>query len=335
VTARLSGTFARRPFVLQRNESDFAFVSRLMEEEGIFYFFGHDEGGHTLVLGNTPAAHDHLDSVDFDGDGQLKRGEVVFDWEKTQELVAGKVTLWDHCFELPHNHLEATKVLPDLVQTEATRGLEVFDFPGGYAQQFDGVDPGGGERPAELQKLFPAATRAAGLRAEELAAGAIEIEGASSVRRLTAGATVQLEKRFDGKYLITSCTHRASRFGDRIRYDNSFTCIPDAVPFRPARTTPKPELGLETAFVVGPAGEEVFADKYARIKVQFHWDRAGTKDQNSSTWIRVSHPHALENVPEVGDEVIVAFLHGDPDQPIVLGSVWNAADMPPRETSTG
>ena len=300
VTSRLSGTFARRPFVLQRNESDFAFVSRLMEEEGIFYFFRQNADGHVLVLGNTSDAHDHLDTVEFDDDGQLKRGESIFDWERERELVAGKVTLWDHSFELPASHLEGTKALTELVQTEATRALEVFDFPGGYAQQFDGVDPGGGDQPAQLQKLFPAATRAASLRAEELAAGAIEIAGASSVRRLTAGATVQVEKRFDGKYLLTGVSHRASRFGDRVPYENSFTCIPDAIPFRPARTTPGPDLGVETAVVVGPPGEEVFADKYARITCSSTGTAAGPRTRTRRRGSGSCTPTASRTSPRSG-----------------------------------
>lgn len=334
VEFELQGSFEPRPYVLQRNESDFQFVSRLMEEEGIFYFFRHSTDGHRLVVANTPESFTGLPAVQFDGDGERKRAETVYAWERTQELRPGKVTVWDHCFELPTNHLEATNLLPEHLRTPATEGLELYDYPGGYADRFDGVDPGGGDRPAQLQKLFPAAARDAELRLQAEAADADTISGGSSVQSFAAGSTFGLEKRFDGRYLLTSVSHRASRAGDRLRYANSFTCIPDAVPYRPRRLTPRPVLaGTTTAVVVGPPGEEIFADKYGRVKVRFHWDRGSGGD--SSNWVRVAQPatSGFYSLPEVGDEVLVAFEHGDPDRPYVLGALWNAADMPPEDTT--
>jgi type VI secretion system secreted protein VgrG len=326
---RLQGSYEKWDYVFQRNESDLAFVSRLLEDEGIWYFFAHSEEGHTLVLGDTPEAHPSLPAVQFDEDGERKREQLVHAWERTQELEPGKVTLWDHCFELPHDHLEATATLPEHLRTPATEAAEIYDYPGGYAGRFDGVDAGGGDQPAELQKLFPAAERAAALRMQAEAAGAVTVAGASSVRALAAGGTFELRGRYEGRYLLTSVSHRASRRGDRLRYANTFTCIPDAVPFRPPRATAQPFLGPETAVVTGPPGEEVFTDKYGRVQVKFHWDRS---EGQASPWLRVVQPAAGGfSLPEVGDEVLVAFEHGDPDRPYVLGSLWNPGDMPPQE----
>jgi type VI secretion system secreted protein VgrG len=332
VQLELRGGYDRRAYVVQRNESDFDFVSRLLEEEGIFYFFRHSADGHTLVVADSPESHHALPAVQFDADGERKRAETVYDWERTQELRAGKVTLRDHHFQLPDDPLEATSLLPEHLRSPATEQLEIYDYPGDYAQRFDGVDPGGGDRPSELQKLLPAAARAAELRMQAEAADAVTVAGASSVRSLAAGAAFTLERGFEGRYVLTSVTHSASRIADRLRYANTFTCIPDAVPFRPRRVTPRPVLaGTETAVVVGPPGEEVFADKYGRVRVKFHWDRS-SGDDNSSTWIRVSQlaTSGSFSLPEVGDEVLVAFEHGDPDRPVILGTLWNPSDPPPE-----
>jgi type VI secretion system secreted protein VgrG len=123
-----------------------------------------------------------------------------------------------------------------------------------------------------------------------------------------------------------------------LRYENTFTCIPEGVPFRPARVTPRPAAGPQTAVVVGPPGEEIFTDKYGRVKVQFYWDREGQRDEDSSCWVRVSQPSSgsgsgVSWVPEVDDEVIVAFEHGDPDRPVVLGAVYNPRRVPPPRTA--
>ena len=143
--------------------------------------------------------------------------------------------------------------------------------------------------------------------------------------------------------MLTSVSHTARQAGYRSgesdggTYENQFTCIPAAVPYRPSRTTPKPVVpGTQTAVVVGPAGEEIFTDKYGRVKVQFHWDREGKNDADSSCWVRVGTPWAGKNwgmihIPRIGQEVIITFLEGDPDRPIIVGSVYNADMMPPYE----
>jgi type VI secretion system secreted protein VgrG len=352
VEFQLTGQYPARDYCVQYRESDFDFASRLMEEEGIFYFFRHGDDGHTMVVADSPASHPSLGTVPFDATG--KTPGAVLDWEKTQELRSGKATLRDHHFELPAATLEFQQgIQPTALVGEvehrlalpANQGLEIYDYPGGYAKRFDGIGPGGGDQPAELTKIFPAGERAAALAAQLEAAASIEINGSSLRRNLVTGSSMDLERsedRFNGRYLITGVTHRAHVVGDPstatpkdLDYANTFTCIPASIPYRPPRVTPKARVeGPQTAVVVGPAGEQVFTDKYARVKVQFFWDREGKKDEKSSCWIRVAAPHAGSSpggfiLPEVGDEVVVAFLEGDPDQPIIVGSVWNAEKPPP------
>jgi type VI secretion system secreted protein VgrG len=175
---------------------------------------------------------------------------------------------------------------------------------------------------------------------------AIVIRAKSNVKHLVSGYKFTLQRHFnaDGDYVITSVRHQASLAADYrsgkeelLTYENDVTCIPAALPYRPRRKTPKPVVqGSQTAVVVGPSGEEIFTDKYGRVKVQFHWDREGKNDENSSCWIRVGTSWAGRQwgairIPRIGHEVIVDFLEGDPDQPIVVGSVYNADMMPPYE----
>ena len=341
LSLRLQASYERRTYIVQYRESDYDFLARLLEEEGIYYYFEQSPEGHQLVLVDGLPGHSPLEPVRFDLDGELKRSrESVFAWEKSQNLRAGKLTLWDHCFELPHSNLEGSALLQEsvaaggvthLLRTAAGNGLEVYDYPGGYAARFDGIDAGGGEQPAELQKLFAAASRTAALQMQAEAASALEISGASSVRALAAGRILTLtgSERFGGKYLVTGVTHKFERRGDRVAYSNTFTCIPEGLQFRSPHTTPRPVAGVQTAVVVGPPGEQSFHDKYGRIKVQFHWDREG----NSSKWVRVALPagSGLFSLPEVEDEVLVVFEHGDPDRPVVVGTLWNAAKPPPQE----
>jgi type VI secretion system secreted protein VgrG len=182
---------------------------------------------------------------------------------------------------------------------------------------------------------------------QEEALGSLVVRGASNCGHFVTGSKFKLKRHFSadgGPYVLTSITHAARGSGDfragqtgTFQYHNDFTCIPLELPFRPPRMTPKPVVhGTQTAKVVGPPGEEIFCDKYARVKVQFFWDRQGKNDQNSSCWIRVGTPWAgkqwgMIHIPRIGQEVIVDFLEGDPDQPIIVGSVYNADMMPPGD----
>jgi type VI secretion system secreted protein VgrG len=351
VDYQIQGTFPERDYCVQYRETDFNFASRLMEEEGIYYFFKHTDSGHKLVLANAPQGHPDLPEQSKAIFQEMTGGVLddrVHTWEKAQELRSGKVTLWDHCFELPHKHLEADATIPDSVKAGKVTHklkvggndkLELYDYPGEYAQRFDGVDKGGGDRAADIKKIFDDNKRTVSIRMEEEAAAGVMIRGAGNCRSFVSGHKFTLEQHFngDGPYVLVSVEHSGRPIegnGGDLAYQNSFTCIPAAVVFRPSRRTPKPFVqGTQTAVVVGPKGQEIFTDKYGRVKVQFHWDREGQYDANSSCWIRVGTIWAgkgwgIVNVPRIGHEVIVAFEEGDPDRPIIIGSVFNADHMP-------
>ncbi|MEX2118232.1 MAG: type VI secretion system tip protein TssI/VgrG, partial [Pirellulales bacterium] len=277
----------------------------------------------------------------------------VFHWEKVQELRSGKYTLWDHSFELPDQHLEAENTIQDSVsvgqvshklKVGGNDQLEIYDYPGEYAQRFDGVDRGGGEQPSEVEKIFEDNARTVGIRMQQEAVPSLVVRGSGACPQFVSGHKFTLERHFnaDGEYVLTGVEHSANLSGDyrsgesgTCQYMNSFVCIPAGIPYRPLITTPKPTIhGTQTAVVVGPSGEEIFTDKYGRVKVQFRWDRQGTNDGNSSCWVRVATPWAGKqwgaiHIPRIGQEVVVAFEEGDPDQPIIVGSVYNAEQMPP------
>ena len=349
-------SYQRREYCVQYRESDFAFASRLMEEEGIYYFFKHTEGGHRMVVADMPASMPDCDPSEViyeEIEGGNRPEDRIYQWERMQELRSGKVTLWDHCFEMPKRHLESDKVIADSVvagtithklKTAGNDSLELYDFPGGYASRFDGISRGGGETPDSLTHISTDGQRVAAIRMQAEAVASVVIRGASSCAYFTPGHRLTLVRHFngDGLYALTSVEHQARLTGDyrtggeaNLEYENFFTCIPGAAPFRPARITPIPQAqGAQTATVVGPAGEEIFTDKYGRIKVQFAWDRDGKNDGDSSCWLRVATPWAgkqwgMIHIPRIGQEVIVDFMDGDVNNPIVVASVYNAEQMPP------
>lgn len=356
-TPKLEKQYEPRDYCVQYRETDFDFASRLMEEEGIFYFFTHSKGDHTLILADSPSAFPPMPISN-----KVKYGHVndkfaeedrVDSWVKRQLVRSGKVTLRDHHFEKPHDHFESQKSLTDSVTAGTvshkikigeSEKLEQYDWPGLYAQRFDGVDPGGGDRPADIGKIPPDGKRTVDLRIEAEASTALVISAKSQLRQMTPGHRFSLSEHFnaDGEYIVTDAQHSANlrssyRSGGSTEdfYRNNFNCIPSGLPFRPQRTTHRPVVpGTQTAVVVGPPGEEIFTDKYGRVKVQFHWDREGKNDQKSSCWIRVAQPTAGRRWgssfwPRVGQEVIVAFEEGDPDRPIIVGTVYNPDQMPP------
>ncbi|MGZ7079125.1 MAG: type VI secretion system Vgr family protein, partial [Thermoanaerobaculia bacterium] len=332
-TNSLKRNYPKRNYVVQYRETDFNFASRLMEEEGIFYFFNHAASGHTLVITDSSADLSTLaGTAPFDSSVNSKRtANGITSWEKTQELTAGKYTLRDHNFQLPEDNLESSDVIQQSVDAgqvnhqlalPANQGLEIYDYPGGYAKEFDGA--------SDLQKIFTEGTHIAAVRMEEVASNALVIEGAGGLPHFVTGAkfTLSGHPNANGNYVLTSIHHSVTTTGRKSDYHNNFTCIPAGLPFRPKRSAMRPVIeGTQTAVVVGPAGEEIFIDQFGRVKVQFFWDRQGKKDANSSAWIRVGALHqGQENgftvAPRIGEEVIVAFQEGDPDQPIIVGSAY-------------
>ena len=328
----LGGSFETREYCVQYRETDFNFVSRLMEEEGIFYFFEHEQNKHTLVLANTPSAHKPCPTqakTRYRGTGGgMQKEDTIHGWKVGQELKPGKFALTDYNFETPSTNLAVN--LPSTVKVANNDKFEVYDYPGEYPKKAEGDN---------LVKV----------RMQELEASHLVAQGESTCRAFVSGYTTDLTDHYrrdaNQGYVLTE-VHHFSSVGDTYftegvgsgaeeTYSNKFTCIPKSVPFRPPRFTPRPVVhGSQTAMVVGKSGEEIWVDKYGRVKVQFHWDREGQKNENSSCWIRVSQPWAGKQwgamwIPRIGQEVIVDFLEGNPDQPIITGRVYNAEAMPP------
>jgi type VI secretion system secreted protein VgrG len=317
-----------RTYCVQYRETDWNFIARLLEEEGIFYFFEHKDGADTLVMGDSPDAH-----VDIDGDAtvlfrqpsqMVEEEECVFDLRYGQQIRPGQVTLRDFNFTTPDLRLNQDKKEKSASGMESK--LEVYDYPGLY--EADG-----------------AGSAVVKNRLEAVQTRRLEAVGQSVCRRIVPGYMFKLEdfprRDFNGRYLITSVQHQGQQpvgedeIGGRFVYRNTFRAIPAATPFRPTRLTPKPIVeGAQTAIVSGPSGEEIYTDKYGRVKVQFPWDREGINNEKASCWIRVSQLWAGEGwgamfIPRIGHEVIVDFLEGDPDRPIITGRVYNAKKMPP------
>jgi len=328
---RTQGSYPQREYVVQYRETAFNFVSRLMEEYGIFYFFEHDQSSHKLIFADKPQVHkncpvQHKVRFNYTPGGLVPHEDIVDNWAAEQELRPGKYALTDYNFQTPNTSLMAN------VQTVAEIGgntkYEVYDYPGIHIKKSEG----------------DTTTK---VRMEEEEALHHLITGSGNCRSFASGYKFHLDEHsrsdMNGDFLLTEVNHAAS-VGDSYSgsgavsqetYTNHFTCIPFAVPYRPQRLTPKPIVqGPQTAVVVGPAGEEIYPDKYGRVKVQFFWDRLGKKDENSSCWVRVSQPWAGKNwgainIPRIGQEVIVEFLEGDPDRPIITGRVYNDDQMPP------
>jgi len=315
-------------YCVQYRETDLAFISRLMEQEGIFYFCKHDEKSAVMRIGDDTSDHPAAPDVGRlplrPGSGMAMAEETVTRFTVAEEVRPDAAAVRDYNF---------TKPTVDLTGTAKDRpGLstEVYDYPGEY------------DEPDEGRAL-------AKIRLEELRATRRRGSGDSTCPRLTPGHTFELEGHGRGdlnrKYLLLDVQHNGTQpqvlkregLGASSSYGCSFACIPSDIPFRPPRITPRPMAqGAQTAIVVGPSGEEIHTDEHGRIKVQFHWDREGKKDENSSCWMRVAQAWAGAKwgglfVPRIGQEVIVTFLDGDPDQPIVTGTVYNADNPPPYD----
>jgi type VI secretion system secreted protein VgrG len=322
---RLYGSYTPRDYCVQYRETDFNFVSRLMEEEGICYYFEHQDGKHMLVLADDSAAYKPCPNqktarYDFRG-GSVVYEDVVTELQYQEEFRTGKWAQTDYNFETPSTSLA--------VSVNGKNSYEIYEYPGEYG-------------------VRPAGERLAKIRLEEHTVPATVFQGTSGCRYFTPGFQFTLQDHYrtdlNQAYLLTAIRHMATEggsyqagvgTGEEMTYRNSFECVPFSTPYRPARVTPQPFVqGCQTAVVVGPAGEEIYTDKYGRVKVQFHWDREGKKNENSSCWVRVSHPWAGQgwgaiSIPRIGQEVIVDFLEGDPDQPIITGRIYNAEQMPP------
>ena len=324
------GSYRTRGYCVQYRETDYDFISRLMEEEGIYYYFTHEEGRHTAHFVDAYKAHALIPGYEevpyFPPTENVIREDCVTDWAITREVVPGQYSLKDYDFWKPGVDLTTrSKVKRD----NALADFEVYDYPGMYYKEEDG-------------KSY------ARTRIEEWQARYEQAHGAGNARGFLPGGLFALtghpREDQNREYLLTSVQYdmRTAQFesgdgeGDT-RFSCRFSAIESKTPYRSPWVTGRPVVqGPQTAIVVGKSGEEIYTDKYGRVKVQFHWDRQGKNDENSSCWVRVASVWAGKawggiQIPRIGQEVIIDFLEGDPDRPIITGRVYNADQMPPYE----
>ncbi len=328
---KLTGDYREWEYCVQYRESDYNFVNRLMEHEGIFYYFNHEEDRHIMVLADSNASlepYEDFESIVFspeDASGASIAGECVRSVFMEKQLHPGSVTHRDFDFKAPDKDLTATQAID---REHDHSFYEVYDYPGHYTESGDGE----------------AYSR---IRMEAFYTGFETVSGEADARGLAGGHYFDLTDHpidgFNKRYLVISAAYHLTTtagFQSGVSmagpgYTVMFNAIDYETPYRPATKTPKPLVeGPQTAIVSGPGGDEIYTDEYGRVKVQFHWDREGQRDENSSCWIRVSQGWAGKKwgamvLPRIGQEVIVEFLEGDPDQPIITGRVYNAKSMPP------
>ena len=318
----LQGTYSPRDYCVQYRETDYNFISRLMEDEGIFYYFEQSEDKHTMVIGDASSAFTtcpHTSTVNYLASTGSSRAEgVVSSIHFEYRTATGTASLTDYDFTKPNTDLFST--------LSGDQIGEFYDYPGGYMSKDDG-------------------DRYSRIRLEEREAVIATVGGLSTCMAFESGYKFTLAEHFrdetNQEYVITRIEHKGantsyrSGSSQKFEYGNSFTLIPSSVVYRPPRISPKPVMkGTQTAQVVGKSGEEIWVDQYGRVKVQFYWDRDGTKDENSSCWIRVAQGWAGKQwgaiqIPRIGQEVLITFLEGDPDRPLIAGSVYNADQTVP------
>ncbi len=341
VTQKLFQDHPKRDYIVQYRETDLEFVCRIFEQEGIFFFVSEKDGKDVLTIADDKSAFEALPGgpkIDFINlsDNEIVQAELVYEWKKKAGSTTGKVTLADYNFETPTANLEVTRKDPK--GTHQQNAHEVYDYPGRYR------DAGEGERLAKIRMKAHAAVHET-------------VHAKATVESLEVGGKFELNnhpvKAENGAYVTARVVHQFKQirgganeyeiFSEDLKHDGLgqqtyrvlFEALPDTVDYAAPQVTPWPEIpGVQTAVVVGPKGEEIYTDKYGRVKVQFHWDRDGKKDQNSSCWVRCMTPWSgqkwgMIQIPRIKQEVVVQFEDGDPDRPLVVGMLYNADNMPP------
>ncbi|MGH7506311.1 MAG: type VI secretion system Vgr family protein, partial [Longimicrobiales bacterium] len=321
---RCTGSYQKREYCVMYRESHLDFVSRLMEEEGIYYHFEHETRKHTLVLVDAPVnLKDVPGSADAHMAGQgAPHEDLVVGLQEEHSVYIARVALKSN------DYLQPSLTLYETVSGESPGKEEVYDYPGKY------TDTETGQRYARLRLGAAEALRHV-------------VRGHGTMRSFIAGHKFDLQDHHildaNQTYVLLEVQHTGSvgdfiaggGGGARAEYSNQFVALPYRIPYLPQPATGKPIVrGSQTALVVGPSGEEIHTDKHGRVKVQFHWDRQGKKDEKSSCWVRVSSGWAGKgwgavSLPRIGQEVIIDFLEGDPDRPIITGRVYNAEQVPP------
>ncbi len=326
VEKRLVENYPTRAWQVQYGETDFDFIQRLMQEWGIYWWFEHNENSHTLVLADAINVHKACaDSplVCYYQKGLKLDKEFIHTITANESLRSGQWVLNDFDFMKPRSLLKSTVANP---RETGLAEYEHYEWPGDYFTKSEG------------EML----TR---IRMEEQRSPGSRVQGSGNIRTLMTGFTFILENyptaEVNREYLLVQTTlfiqDNAQHSGQdqHFTYSTSFELHPTSEVYRPQRTLSKPHTkGPQSAIVTGPAGQEIWTDKYGRVKVQFGWDRYGKNDENSSCWVRVSYPWAGKGfggiqIPRIGQEVLVDFKNGDPDLPIIVGRTYNQDTMPP------
>jgi len=325
----LSASYAPRNYCVQYRETDFDFVSRLMEEDGIYYYFTHDDKATTMVIADYPGGHAAIpgtSTIQHVTSDRVQEREHIAHLRLVESMRPGRVSLRDINLHKPHESMDAD------AQADLDTDLEIYDYPGEYQDPGSG-GPNLGQSIAKIRLEALRATRRQGM-------------GESDSPRLSAGHVFTLEdharQELNTDFAIVKVVHRGEQpqvldqeLDGNFFYGNTFTCIEKSVPFRPPRVTPRPAVrGVQSATVVGPGSEEIHTDAEGRVLVQFHWDRDGKRDENSSCWVRVSQAWAGATwgaffIPRIGHEVLVDFIEGDPDRPVITGRIYHGGNTPP------
>lgn len=335
----LSRPYREWEYCVQYRETSFDFVSRLMEQEGIYYFFRHEQDRHVLVLADAYGAHTTVPGYAsipyYPKDEQQRERDHMHDWHLAQEVQPGSLELNDYDFQRPSASIDVRSAMP---RPHAAGDFPLYDYPGTYVQSADGE-------------------HYARTRIEALQALHEQVNFSGNARGLGSGHLFSLTgfSRQDQnreylivgiRYYITQESLESGGGSGSAQFESVLTCIDAQQSYRPLASTHRPIVkGPQTALVVGPKGEEIWTDQYGRVKVHFYWDRHDQSNENSSCWIRVSQSWAGKNwgsmqIPRIGQEVIVSFLEGDPDRPIITGRVYNAEqtvpyDLPENATQSG
>ncbi|EKK7715435.1 type VI secretion system tip protein VgrG [Cronobacter dublinensis] len=330
VEERLSGSYRVWEYCVQYQESSLDFMSRLLELEGITYHFRHEQDRHTLILTDAPGQYEPFPGYEtipyhVTPSGGTTDEEGISQWALEDSVTPGIYSLDDYDFRKPNAWLFQARQNPKSPQPGS---IDVYDWPGRF------VEHGHGEFYARI-------------RQERWQVEHRQTQGTGTALGIAPGHTFVLRNApffgDNGEYLTTVAHYHfeenryASGADSNTIHETRFEVIPADVPYRPAQKTPWPRTyGPQTAKVVGPQGESIWTDKYGRVKVKFHWDRLSKGDDTSSGWVRVSSAWAGQGfggvqIPRVGDEVVVDFINGDPDRPLITGRVYNEASMPPWE----
>ena len=335
----LSRPYREWEYCVQYRETSFDFVSRLMEQEGIYYFFRHEQDRHVLVLADAYGAHTTVPGYAsipyYPKDEQQRERDHMHNWHLAQQVQPGSLELNDYDFQRPSASIDVRSAMP---RPHTAGDYPLYDYPGTYVQSADGE-------------------HYARTRIEALQTLHEQIEFSGNARGLGSGHLFSLtgfsRQDQNREYLIVGIRYHivqesleSGSGSGAAQFSSSLNCIAAQQSFRPLASTHRPIVkGPQTALVVGPKGEEIWTDQYGRVKVHFYWDRHDQSNENSSCWIRVSQSWAGKNwgsmqIPRIGQEVIVSFLEGDPDRPIITGRVYNAEqtvpyDLPENATQSG